>query len=599
MLKQNFLLTLAALTTIFLMLIFLLPTPAVISEPQSAQSNTQSETLIIKNARIFDGTTLLENTDMVIEGAMIAAIGRNLETPESAAQIDGTGKTIFPGLIDAHTHTFGTALEDSLRFGVTTNLDMFMLAALMTEAQPNRDKTGPTNQADLYSAGALATVKGGHGTQYGFPIETLTSPDDARDWVVRRKAEGSDYIKLVYIPGQTSIPSLDLETATHIIEAAHAEGLMALAHISTQAAAMDMVNEGIDGLVHLFADEPVSDAFIQRALDTDLFIIPTLTVIAGISGSTENAALAEDPRLAPFYRGGQAGNLAQSFGIDIPGFDLSIALANTGKLHAAGVTILAGSDAPNPGTTHGASLHHELELLVRSGLSTTDALAAATALPAQAFSLEGRGVLRPGARADFVLTASNPADDITATRDIVSIYKNGHEVQRPLAATPKQNAALQAQLGTFDNGLDAPTGFYWTSTDDSFAGGTSSANVSADGAGHLNVKATITNDFLFPWAGAFLTIQDRATPPASLSDFDTLTFQVRGTPGTYRVMMFDTGIAGAPPTQNFTISEDWQDITMALDDFNGFTPNAFVGLAIVAGPATGEFEYQIDNVILN
>ena len=113
------------------------------------------------------------------------------------------------------------------------------------------------------------------------------------------------------------------------------------------------------------------------------------------------------------------------------------------------------------------------------------------------------------------------------------------------------------------------------------------------------MKATITNDFLFPWAGAFLTIQDRATPPASLSDFDTLTFQVRGTPGTYRVMMFDTGIAGAPPTQNFTISEDWQDITMALDDFNGFTPNAFVGLAIVAGPATGEFEYQIDNVILN
>jgi imidazolonepropionase-like amidohydrolase len=71
---------------------------------------------------------------------------------------------------------------------------------------------------------------------------------------------------------------------------------------------------------------------------------------------------------------------------------------NVGRLLDAGVTLLAGTDAPNPGTVFGASLHHELELLVRCGMTPTQALTAATAAPASVFHLADRGRIAPGQR---------------------------------------------------------------------------------------------------------------------------------------------------------------------------------------------------------
>ncbi len=594
MLKNTLLGALALLVAIFTGLILILPTPTALD----TESATDNDTLLITNARLFDGRAVLDNVDVLVEGRTIADIGSNLAAPEDVTRLEAAGLTILPGLIDAHTHTFGTALEDSLRFGVTTNLDMFMSADLMQSAKPDRDNPEVADRADLFSAGTLATVAGGHGTQFGFPIETLAQPEDAADWVERRKAEGSDYIKLVYIPNQTSIPSLDLATASAIILAAHNAGLLALAHISTEAAALDMVNAGIDGLVHIFADQPVSEAFIRRAIEADIFIIPTLTTLAGIDEAGVNAALAEDSRLAPYLRATQTTNLARSFGEGLAGFDLSIALANTGKLQAAGVTILAGSDAPNPGTTHGASLHHELELLVRAGLPNLTALSAATANPAQRFDLGERGYLTPGAPADFLLVAGNPLENIDSTRDIVALYKNGTKVVRSLVDGGVKSQLLQASLGTFNSGLDAPEGFAWTSTDDRVMGGNSTSKVEASGDGYLSVQAKVASGFAFPWAGASLTLQDQTTGPASLAEYSELSFSIRGSAGTYRAMMFDTA-AGVPPTQSFSVSKDWQTVSLALADFRGFSSNQFQGLAIVAGPGKGEFQYQIDNVTLN
>ena len=92
--------------------------------------------------------------------------------------------------------------------------------------------------------------------------------------------------------------------------------------------------------------------------------------------------------------------------------------------------ILAGTDAPNPGTAHGASLHRELELLVHAGLAPTEALAAATSVPASAFHLADRGRVARGLRADLVLVNGDPTRDITATRDIVGVWKGGAPVDR-------------------------------------------------------------------------------------------------------------------------------------------------------------------------
>ena len=101
------------------------------------------------------------------------------------------------------------------------------------------------------------------------------------------------------------------------------------------------------------------------------------------------------------------------------------------QLRAARVPILAGSDAPNPGTTHGASLHREMEMLVAAGLKPVEALAAATSAPAKAFGLADRGRIVRGLRADLVLVKGHPGQDVTATRDIVRIWKAGRPVERP------------------------------------------------------------------------------------------------------------------------------------------------------------------------
>ncbi|CAN5911452.1 hypothetical protein BH23ACT10_BH23ACT10_20020 [soil metagenome] len=105
--------------------------------------------------------------------------------------------------------------------------------------------------------------------------------------------------------------------------------------------------------------------------------------------------------------------------------DVSSALHNVGRLTAAGVPVLAGTDAPNPGTVHGASLHRELELLVMAGLSPGAALAAATSVAAEQFGLIDRGRVAPGLRADLVLVGGDPTTDITATRQLTGVWRGG------------------------------------------------------------------------------------------------------------------------------------------------------------------------------
>ena len=86
------------------------------------------------------------------------------------------------------------------------------------------------------------------------------------------------------------------------------------------------------------------------------------------------------------------------------------------------------SAAPNPGTAHGASVHRELELLVRAGLSPVEALHAATAAPADAFGLDDRGRIAPGMKADLV--RGDATRDVLATRDLAGIWKDGVRVER-------------------------------------------------------------------------------------------------------------------------------------------------------------------------
>jgi len=602
MLKKIFFATIGALAVLLALVIFLLPTP----KPDEQVFSDNS--LAVQNIRVFDGQEIHENYSLIVQDGVITSMGGQIEIPKNIPVIDGSDKTLLPGLIDAHTHTFGAVLKDSLRFGVTANFDMFTSAPMLRGLKDKRTGTVQTDEADLWSAGVLATVPGGHGTQFSVPVETLTKPDEAQAWVARRLAEGSDYIKLVYMPGDAYFKSLDLATASALIKAGHDQSMMVVAHISTLDGAQDMLDAGIDGLVHIFADKPVTEKFAMKAAKDGVFIIPTLTVLASVDAKKPGAALLENPLVAPHLTATQKQSLGTDIGTVWPGYNFELALENTRKLNIAGVVILAGSDAPNPGTTHGASLHQEMAFLVRAGFSPLEALSAATSAPASAFKIKDRGRIAVGARADFVIVSGNPAQDISRTLDIKKIVKNGYTVKRgkQKAPTTSANPPLNASiLGTFDMDILPPDnltakGFAWSSTDDRMANGNSEAVVShvSEGAdatgGALHVQANVKSGFFFPWAGAFFSHSSQASH--NIEAYKTINFQVRGTPGIYKVMVFASGAVGAPPTQDFTVSRDWQEITLDVENFTGFTPKSFVGLAITTGPTPGTFDYDIDNV---
>jgi imidazolonepropionase-like amidohydrolase len=346
--------------------------------------------------------------------------------------IGGGGRTILPGLVDCHTHAFGNALERALHFGVTAELDMFtdpILAQSLREEQI----AGPiTSRADIWSAGVPVSVPGGHGTQFGVPFPLFMPDTDATKFVSERVKEGSDWIKIMLESGvvwRSPRPTLSEEQLAAIIRAAHQFDKFAITHIGTQEEALTALANGCDGLAHSFADDcPIED--IASRFRAGTFLISTLGVIAAlISGGHQlNAAL-----VAALQRRREVlpNEIASLFSPREPQefeIDLRHARSLVLKLHQAGIPILCGTDAPNPGAAHGLSMHRELELLVEAGLSPVNALASATSVPAEIFGLEGHGRILPESRANLLLVDGDPTSNISDTQQIVGVWKEGHLV---------------------------------------------------------------------------------------------------------------------------------------------------------------------------
>lgn len=236
-------------------------------------------------------------------------------------------------------------------------------------------------RAFLVSPGTLAAVAGGHGTQFGLDIPVIASPDDARDFVDQRIAEGSDFIKIIHDDGSAykmSRPTLTDAEVAALISAAHARGKIAVIHAATLKNGIDALNAGVDGLAHLCFNDALDPGFGKLAAAKKAFVIPTLSILRTMSGTVDTESLSSDPDLAPFFT--SADLQAMKIGTPFTSGKSAYAAAERalGQFKAAGVPILAGTDAPNPSAIFGASLHRELTLLVAGGLTPVEALRAAT-----------------------------------------------------------------------------------------------------------------------------------------------------------------------------------------------------------------------------
>jgi hypothetical protein len=403
------------------------------------------------------------------------------------------------------------------------------------------------------------------------------------------------------------MPSIDAATLRGVIAAARARGKLAVVHISSHEAADEALSAGASGLVHLFADTPPSAGFAERARTASAFVISTLSVLESVAGTGGGSELARDARLGPFLSAAERGSLGRTFpAAPRAGTALVNALDAARRLHEAGVPLLAGTDAPNPGTAHGASIHRELELLVRAGLPPVAALAAATSAPAAAFGLSDRGRIAPGLRADLLLVSGDPTADILATRDIAGIWKAGVRLNRR-QPEPEKTAALPGSatgsVSTFeDASLRTGFGLGWEISTDSLMGGRSSAamKIVEGGAGGtpgaLEIAGTIAGGSPYRWAGAMFYPGAAPMAPADLSRFTELVFRAKGDGREAQVMVFATRLGSVPAVLPFVPGAEWREHVMPLASFGNLDGSDLRGVLFSAGSAEGPFRFAIDDV---
>ncbi|MEV6284925.1 amidohydrolase family protein [Kribbella sp. NPDC051770] len=410
--------------------------------------------LTFAGVRLFDGHKLADGTHLRVAGGRIAAVGGAEIVQPDDVLVDGAGGTLLPGLIDAHVHLLPGSAQLSATFGVTTIIDQFSKPEVFRPelAAGAGGGGGRPVAATVRTAGIGATAPGGHPTIAYSPFPTVTGPADAPAFVAARIDEGSTHLKLIHDDSAVhNLPSLDTATIEALVHEAHRHGLLVVAHVSTARGAVLVAQCGVDVLAHLPFDR-MTDQEVAAVARTGVAVISTLGIIDGFPRDGVMPLLTQ-PELAArlSFRWQRVLNNQANRWMPPEPPDGAAARYNAMALHESGVRLLAGTDAPNPGLVHGASLHRELQHLVAAGLRPTEALAAATTTPAEVFGLDDRGRLAVGARADLVLVDGDPTVTIEASQALRGTWINGSPVDpAAYAGSETESAGLRWLRGTTD-----------------------------------------------------------------------------------------------------------------------------------------------------
>lgn len=404
----------------------------------AAAHDNVSDSFAITGVRVFDGSQVIPSATVVVRDGRIEEVGANVAPPAGIPVIDGAGSTLLPGFIDSHAHAwFRQHLERAAQFGVTTEMDMWSDPQFVASTSREQKRNGAPYRADHFSAINPATLPEGY--PYNFTPDvietpTLSGPAEAKAFVKNLVKDGATHLKIMLEDG--SLTGFETEILTRatiraLTEEAHHRGILAVAHVTEKGHAAAAIQDGVDGLVHSFVDELADPAFIQLAVDNDIFVVGTLSAEESFVTTDGGASLIADPDLGPYL------TEEEKMWLLIPApptsmtpENLEISMENVRRLHEAGIPILAGTDQ----WTHGISIHRDLELLVLAGLEPIDALKGATSAAATAFGLSDRGRIAQGLRADLVLVQGDPTVNIKATRAIQRIWKAGVEIDRMIPA---------------------------------------------------------------------------------------------------------------------------------------------------------------------
>lgn len=434
-------------------------------------SAASAQTVAIEQVRVLpmDTDDVLETHTIVIEDGLVTELGpsTSVVVPPGVVRVDGTGKTVVPGLIECHAHLFDPGdVVLLVAHGVTGALNMSggdLHLRLRNEIARGRT-VGPT----LLTTGPMLMPSAPALEEYQ---ESVSSPEQAEAAVRAHVAAGYDLVKVW--------GSIEPATYAAITGTAAELGVGVTGHVPRDVGLGGVLAAGQRPVAHV--EEILSKVFgyaDPRAEDLERLargvarsggsVITTLVVFEAIAGgiAADPAPLLARPgrrRLDPVRRASwepehNRYRTASRTGKDaryraLLEIEQRIALA----LHEAGVPLLAGTDAGElPGLVPGLDLHRELELLVDAGLDPLEALRCATFHPGtQLFAgAEPVGVIRGGARADLLLLDGDPSEDIAATRRIAAVVLRGRvltsdDLERLLEDLERRNAHTGEILNDF------------------------------------------------------------------------------------------------------------------------------------------------------
>lgn len=418
-------------------------------QSSSAQAPTGG-VVAFTGARVIDGTgrPAIEQATIVINNnGRIQAVGpaSSVQVPAGATRVDMAGKTIMPGMINAHGHlTYNKELGDPVReqlirrlrayaeYGVTAIVNLGSTEADELEGIKLRDEQsrGPLDRARVFTGGLNARGK---------------TPEEARKSVDRLADLKVDVIKF-HIDGNPN--DMTTETWSAIIDESHKKGLRSYVHVFYLKDAQAAIDKGVDVIAHAVRDQDVSPQLIRDMKAKNVAYIATFTRDLAVFVYETRPSFFDDPF---FLRG----NSLYRFEVNVLSDPkrqetvrnnknaqaiktaLEQNMKNLKMLSDAGVAIAMGTDTGaagpgNYGRWQGYFEHLELEYMVKAGMTPMQTIVATTGVAARATKLDNDlGTIQPGKQADLLVLNANPLTDIKNTRQINSVWLGGRRLAAP------------------------------------------------------------------------------------------------------------------------------------------------------------------------
>jgi imidazolonepropionase-like amidohydrolase len=406
-----------------------------------AQRGAPAPVTAIVGARLIDGTGAgpVDNAVVLVAGDRITAAGTRaiVPVPRGATVVDATGKTLIPGLVDAHYHLNQPPDEMkrlflvALHWGVTTfrvtGNDKREAVSLYHQVQKG-EVPGPR----VYTAGQGFSVTGPYADA---PVFRPKSPDEARENVRDLKVQGVDFLKL-----WMTNPKFPPEVVTAIIDEAKQQGLPVVTHVTDQDSLHQLADQGVTDFMHEPTDKPITPALIAYIKARHLSFVPTIA--NGESGYyyvEHPEFLNLGPKLDGFYARGRARLTDPAYrkttleDPNLPARKQRIAdmLPFVKLMHDNGIRVIIGTDGgaeASQTTPIGHATHRELQLFVEAGVPVVAAIRDATLEAARVLERTenpGYGSVQAGKTADLVLLDADPTADIHNIDKISRVMRAG------------------------------------------------------------------------------------------------------------------------------------------------------------------------------